>query len=114
MWAFWRFSPDMPRVRGGFPDCDCHPTDHDRFLRYTWLMDIRICAVLEDHHAEVLKHPLGAASTGDQANDAHTALAAGYRDWSNARRAGWAQGQPSDGISLQDIPDEAVIGQNAS
>ena len=40
MCALWRFSPDMPCVRGGLADCECHPTDHDRLLWYTWLMDI--------------------------------------------------------------------------
>ena len=35
MWALWRFNPDMPCVHGGLTDCDCHPTDHNRFLRYT-------------------------------------------------------------------------------
>ena len=133
MWALWRFSPDMPCVRGGLADCDSHPTDHNRFLRYTSLMDIRIWEVSEDHHAEVPKYPRGVASSADEANDAHAVLAAGYRDWSDTRGAGWpsriggfralppwprnmpwAQGQPSDGISLRDILDEAIFVLDAS
>ena len=89
MCALWRFSPDMPCVLRGLADCDCHPTDHDRFLRYTWLMEIRVWAVPGSHAVEVTKHPLGAASNADEASDAHAALAAGYRDWSSTRKAGW-------------------------
>ena len=40
MCALWRFHPDMPCVLRGFADCECHPTDQDWFLRYTWLMEI--------------------------------------------------------------------------
>ena len=89
MCALWRFSPDMPCVLRGLADCDCHPTDHDRFLRYTWLTDIRVWAVLESHHVEVPKHPLGVAGTVSEADDAHAALAAGYRDWASTHRLGW-------------------------
>ena len=71
MCALWRFSPDMPCVHRGLADCECHPTDHDRFLRYTWLMDIRVWAVLESHHVEVPRHPLGVAGTVSEADDAH-------------------------------------------
>ena len=39
--ALWRLSPDMPCVLRGLADRDCHPTAHDGFLQYTWLMDIR-------------------------------------------------------------------------
>ena len=88
MYALWRFSLDMPYMRQGLVDCACHPTDRDRFLRYTWLIDIRVWAVLEDHHVEVPKHPLGVANTVDEADDAHAALADGYRDWACTRRAG--------------------------
>ena len=77
MRALWRFSADMPCVLRGLADCDCHPTDHDRFLRYTWLMEIRVWAVPESHTVEVSKHPLGAASTASEVGDAHAALAAG-------------------------------------
>ena len=123
----------MPCVRRGLVDCACHPTDHDRFTQYTWLMDIRVWAVLEDHHVEVPKHPLGVASTVDEADDAHVALAAGYRDWACTRRAGWpswfrgpetlppwrghmpwAHKQILEGITLRDILDEAVLVQDAS
>ena len=64
---------------------------------------------------------LGITSTNDEADDAHAALGAGYRDWAGTRRANgpsrfggfgvlppwprnmqWARGQPSDGISPQD------------
>ena len=133
MCALWRFSPDMPCVRRGLVDCECHPTDHDRFLRCTWLMDIRVWAVLEGHHVEVPKHPLGVAGTVSDADDAHAAVAAGYRDWACTRRAGWpswfrgpeilppwprhvqwAQEQIPEGITLRDIPDEAVFVQDAS
>ena len=41
MCALWQLSLDMPCVLQGLADCDCHPTHHDRFLRSTWLMDIR-------------------------------------------------------------------------
>ena len=82
---------------------------------------------------EVPKHPPGVASTVDEANDAHAALAASYRDWTCTRRAGWpsrfygpgtfspwprnmqwAQEQPPEGITLWDVPDEAVFVQDAS
>ena len=85
MWAFWRFGPDMPAVCGCLTDCDCHPIDHNWFFRYTWLMDICVKVVPEDHHTEVPQHPLGIASTADKANDAHAVLSAGYRDWSDTR-----------------------------
>ena len=133
MGALWRFSPDMPCVLRGLADCDCHPTDHDRFLRYTWLMEIRVWAVPGSHAVEVTKHPLGAASNADEANDAHAAMAAGYRDWSSTRKAGWpsrfrgpeslpklpghvrwAREVHPEGITLQDIPVEAVFVQDAS
>ena len=52
-------------------------------------LDIRVWVVLEDHHVEVPKLPLGVAGTVDEANDAHAALAAGYWDWSCTCRAGW-------------------------
>ena len=42
MGTLWRFNPDMPCVLQGLADCECHSTDHDRFLRYTWLMEIRV------------------------------------------------------------------------
>ena len=57
MGALRRFGPDMPCVLRGFADCDRHPTDHDPFLRYTWLMEIRVLAVPESHAVEVTKHP---------------------------------------------------------
>ena len=38
---------------------------------------------------EVSKHPLGAATTIDAANDGHAAVAAGYWDRSSTRTAGW-------------------------
>ena len=123
----------MPGVLRGLADCDRHPTDHDRFLRYTWLMDIRVWAVPESHHVEVPKHPLGTAGTASEADDVHAALAAGYRDWSCTCRAGWpsrfrgpetlppwprhvqwAREQHPEGITLPDIPDEAVLVQDAS
>ena len=133
MCALWRLNPDMPCVRRSLADCDCHPTEHDRFLRYTWLMDIRVWAVLESHHVEVPKHPLGTAGTTSELDDAHAALAAGYRDWSFTRRAAWpsrfrgpetlplslrhvqlAHEQVPWGITLRDIPDKAVFVQDAS
>ena len=132
VWALWWFSPDMPCVPRGLTDCDSHPMDHDRFLRYTQHMDIRIWAVLEDHHVEVPKHLLGIACTTDEAKDAHAAPAAGYCDWSDTwagwpsrfggfgalppwpRNIQWAQEQPSDCISLQDVPDEAVFVQDST
>ena len=114
-------------------DCECHPTDHDRFLRYTWLMDIRVLAVLEGHHGDVPKHPLGVAGAVGDADDAHTALAAGCRAWACTRRAlwpsrfrgpetlhpwprhvQWAREQIREGITLRDIPDEALFVQDAS
>ena len=133
MGALWRFSPDMPYVHRGLADCDCHPTDHDRFLKYTWLMEIRVWAVPESHAVEVTKHPLVTASNADEASDAHAALAAGYRDWSSTRKAGWpsrfrgpeslpqwhrhvrwAREVHPEGNTLQDIPVEAVFVQDAS
>ena len=75
----------------------------------------------------------GVASTVDEADDAHAALAAGYRDWACTHRAGWpsrfcgpgtllpwprnmqwAREQVPGGITLRDIPDEAVFVQDAS
>ena len=82
MCPIWRFSPDMPCVLQGLADCECHLTDHDRFLQYTLLMDIWVSAVLEMHHGEAPKHAQGTAGTTSKADDAHAALAAGYRDWS--------------------------------
>ena len=38
---------------------------------------------------EVPRHPLGVAGTVSKADNAHAALAAGYRDWAYTRRAGW-------------------------
>ena len=85
MCALCRFKPDMLCVLRGLADCDCHPTDHERFLRYTWVMEIRVWGVPESRSVEITKHPLGAASTSIEAGDAHAALAAGYRDWSSTR-----------------------------
>ena len=125
--------PDMPCIHQGLADCDCHPTDHDRFLRYTWPMEIRVWPAPGSHAVEVSKHPLGAATTIDEANDGHAALAAGYRDWSSTRRAGWpsrfrgpdtlppwprcvrwAQEVHSEGVTLQSVPAEALFVQDAS
>ena len=78
MCALWQLSLDMPCVLWGLADCDCHPTDHDCFLRYTRLMDIRVWAVRERHHVEVPKQPLGTTGTASEADDAHADLAAGY------------------------------------
>ena len=127
------FSPHMPCVRRGLVDCECHPKDHYRFLCYTWLMDICVYAVLEDHHVEVPKHPLGVAGTVSDADDAHAALAAGYPDWGCTHRDGcpsrfhgpkilppwprhvqWAQEQIPEGITLRDIPDVVVFVQDTS
>ena len=68
----------MPSVLRGLSDYNCHPTDHDRFLRYTWLMDIWVWTVPESHSVEVPKHPLGTASTATEADNAGTILVAGY------------------------------------
>ena len=70
MWALWRFSPNVPRPRGA---CECHTTDHDRFLRCMWLMDLWVWVVQEEHHVEVPAHLLGI----------------GYCCWVDTRRAGW-------------------------
>ena len=107
--------------------------DHNRYLRYTWLMDIRVWAVLEGHHVEVRRHPLGVAGTVNHVDDTHAALAAGYRDWACTRRAGWpsrfrgpenlppwprhvqwAREQTFEGITLRHIPDEAIFVEDAS
>ena len=68
----------------------------------------------------------------DEPDNAHAAVAPGYRDWARTRRAGWpsrfrgprtlppwpkhmqrAQKQISEGMTLHDIPDEAVLVQEA-
>ena len=131
--ALWRFSPDMPCVLRRLADCDRHATNQDRFLRYTSLMGIRVWAAPGSHAVEVAKHYLGAARTTPKASDGHAPLAARYRDWSSTRRAGWPSrccGPESlppwprcvrwapevhpEGITLQDIPAEAVFVQDAS
>ena len=130
--ALWRFHPDIPCVLRGLADCECHPTNHDWFLRYTWLMEIRVWPAPGSHAVEVCKHPLGAATTIDEANDCHAALAAAYWDWSSTSRAGWAsrfRGPESlppwprcmrwaqevhpEGVTLQNVPAEVVFVQDA-
>ena len=78
---------------------------------------------------EVPKHPLGVANTVDEADNAHAALAAGYRDWACTHRPDWPsrfrgpgtlppwprhmqwdQEQIPEGITLPPSPPRRVIG----
>ena len=55
-----------------------------------WLMDLLVWMVKDDYHVEVLSHPLGVVGAVDEVEDAHTALAEGYR----CREDSWRAGRP--------------------
>ena len=68
---------------------------------------------------EVPKNPLGIARTTNEANNAHVALAAGYCDWSDTRRAGrpsrfggfgaWAMGPCPHGPGTYNGPRDSRL-----
>ena len=118
MCALWRFSPDMPCGLRGLADCDRHPTDHDHFLRYTWLMHIQVWAVPGSHHVEVPKHLLGTAGYTDRSCTRTAGWPSRFHGpealppW--PRHVQWARELHLEGITLRDVRYEAVFVQDAS